>query len=201
MAITDGMLDIESHLAQCKANDEVFATRKLDAYIDLVAKNQRPGSPVVRPAAGFFDAAQQNDGRKVQRQHQLLEEQIAFVLGHELAHHYLAHLPCTASDGMLTASEWNRAITGTLPAFNQVNESAADTAGTYNVLDAGAKRQGNKLTEAGGLLTMQFFAGFDRLTPGNPIFDFERTHPPANIRTPLIQQAANGWRSGFRVPL
>jgi hypothetical protein len=194
------MLDIEAHLAKCKATDDVFGTRKLEAYIELVAKNTRPGSPVVRPAAGFFDPSQETDPRKVQRQHQLLDEQIAFVLGHELAHHYLAHLPCTAADGLLTVSEMNRVATAAVPTFNQLNESAADTAGTYNVLDAGAKRKERRLTEGGALLTMQFFMGFDRMAPGTISFDFERTHPPPNLRMPWIQTAANGWRNGMRVP-
>src|SRR5690606_19811133 len=98
MAITDGLLDIEAHLAQAQASDELFGTRKVDEYISLLATNPRAGAPIVRPAPGFFNPVQQVDGRKVARQHQLLDEQIAFVMGHELAHHYLGHLPCTAQD-------------------------------------------------------------------------------------------------------
>ena len=48
------------------------------------------GSPVPRPS-GLLPASTQSDGRKVQRQHVLFEEELAFVLGHELAHHILGH--------------------------------------------------------------------------------------------------------------
>jgi hypothetical protein len=199
MAITDGMLAIEAYIAQAKATDEVFGTRKLDQYIDFMARNLRPKQPIPRPPGNLFDAAQSTDGRKVQRQHQLLDEQIAFVLGHELAHHYLGHLPCTATGVALTGSEINHAVTSLVPVLNSANEWSADVAGTYNVLDVGAKRQGYRLTENGGLLTMQFFGGFDRASPLE--LDFERTHPPPSGRVPVIQTAANGWRSGIRVPL
>ena len=92
MAISDGLLDIQAHLAQAKAIDELFGTRKVDEYIRLIAQNQRPKQPVVRPPAGFFDPAQASDPRKLARQYQVLDEQIGFVLGHELAHHYLCLL-------------------------------------------------------------------------------------------------------------
>ena len=97
MAITDGLLDIEAHLSQARATDEIFGTHKLTDYIQLIVQQQRPKRPIVQPPPGFFDPTQHVDGRKVLRQHQLLEEQIGFVLGHELAHHYLGHLPCTSA--------------------------------------------------------------------------------------------------------
>ena len=195
MAITDGLLDIEAHLAQAQATDEVFGTNKTDQYIQMIAKHQRPKSPIVRPAPGFFDARQHVDGRKVRRQHEILDEQIAFVLGHELAHHYLGHLPCTASSsGPLDPGEVSRVLSGTLPLFNQQNEIGADVAGTNNVLRAGSRRQGYKWTEGGGLLTMRFFGGLDRFSAVDIIFGFERTHPPPVVRVPVIQQAANTWR-------
>ncbi|MBK7581554.1 MAG: M48 family metalloprotease [Myxococcales bacterium] len=197
MAISDGLLDIESHLARSKATDEIFGTNKTAQYIQLIAKNQKPGSPIIRPAPGFFDPGQDADGRKVKRQHEILDEQIAFVLGHELGHHYLGHLPCTASGGGATAAEVNQVLTSAVPFFNQPNELAADVSGTNNVLAAGKKRvPAYNWTEAGGLLTMQFFAGLDAMSPIDIVFGFERSHPPPQIRTPVIQQAAAAWRSG-----
>jgi len=204
MAISDGLLDIEAHLARCKATDEIFGTQKTGQYIQLVAKNQKPGSPVVRPAPGFFDPGQDADGRKVKRQHEILDEQIGFVLGHELAHHYLGHLPCTATGGGVTAAEVSHVLSSVVPIFNQPNELGADVAGTNNVLGAGKRRKpGYAWTEGGGLLTMQFFAGLDQMSPVD-VFNFERSHPPPQIRTPVIQQAASSWRSsggqGWQIP-
>ncbi|MBX3182491.1 MAG: M48 family metalloprotease [Polyangiaceae bacterium] len=200
MAITDGLLDIESHLAQARANDELFGTRKVDEYIAFLAQHQRPGQPIVRPAPGFFNPTQQVDGRRVARQHQLLDEQVAFVLGHELAHHYLGHLPCTAQDGPLSPGDIGRVLSGAVPLFNQPNEIAADVEGTQNVLGAGRARQSYQWTEGGGLLTMQFFAGMDRMSPVDILFSFERSHPPPQLRIPIIQQTASNFRGGFRFP-
>src|SRR5690606_4203450 len=82
--------------------------------------------------------------------------------------------------------------------FNQPNEAAADVEGTINVLDAGRARGGRgsySWTEGGGLLSMRFFAGFGQLSPASILLGFERSHPPPQLRTPLIQQAAANWRS------
>jgi Zn-dependent protease with chaperone function len=195
MAISDGLLDIEAHLAQAKATDELFGSRKTEEYIKLVAANQRPQQPIVRPPLGFFDATQHLDPRKVSRQHELFDEQLAFVLGHEMGHHYLGHLPCTAAGGPLNTGEIGMLLSGAIPAFNQPNEVAADLAGTNNVLNAGARRQGYRWTEGGALLTMQFFAGIDQFSPLDIVFGFERSHPPPLVRRPIIQQAANAWRA------
>jgi hypothetical protein len=193
MAISDGMLDIAGHLAQARAIDELFGQRKVDEYIAFIARNQRPKAPIVQPPPGFFDPVQTTDGRKVQRQHQVLDEQLAFILGHELAHHYLGHLPCTA--GNVTASELGRVLTDVVPAFNQPNELAADMAGVNNLLTTGARRQSYRFTETGALLTMQFFAGVDQMSPIDILFGFERSHPPSAIRTPVIQQTAATFRA------
>jgi hypothetical protein len=193
MAISDGMLDISGHLAQARAIDELFGLRKVDEYVAFIARNQRPKTPIVQPPLGFFDLAQTADGRKVQRQHQILDEQLAFVLGHELAHHYLGHLPCTA--GNVTASEIGRVLSDVVPAFNQPAEIAADMAGVNNVLTTGARRQGYRFNEGGALLTMQFFSGVDQLSPIDIVFGFERSHPPPAIRIPVIQQTANTFRA------
>jgi hypothetical protein len=194
MAISDGLLDIQAHLAQARAVDELFGTRKVDEYISLLARSQRPKQPIIRPPPNFFNTAQTTDARKVTRQHQIFDEQLAFVLGHELAHHYLGHLPCTAGGG-LTLADIGRVLSDAVPVFNQPNELAADYAGTNNLLSAGARRTGYRLTEGGALLTMQFFAGLDQLTPADVIFAFERTHPPPQLRQPVIQQTAGTWRA------
>ena len=204
MAISDGLLDIEAHLARAKATDELFRTNKTGEYISFIARHQRPRAPVARPPAGFFIPQHDADPRKIRRQHELLDEQLAFVLGHELGHHYLGHLPCTAAGGVgaLDPGELGRALSGVLPLFNQPNELAADVAGTNNLLTAGARRQGHRWTEGGALLTMQFFSGMDQMSPTDILFGFERSHPPPLVRVPVIQQTANTWRftGGVRLP-
>jgi hypothetical protein len=196
MAITDGLLEIEAHIAQFRATDEIFGTKKLDAYIQMLAQNQKPGRPIVRPPVGFVDPMQHIDGRKVNRQHELFDEQVAFVLGHELGHHHLGHLGCTAPGGTgATAAQLGRLLSRALPAFNQPNEIAADIAGTNNTLDAGKRRSGYKLTEGGALLTLNFFAALDQLTPATIVFGFESSHPHPLIRRPIVQQTAATWRA------
>jgi hypothetical protein len=194
MAITDGLLDIQAHLAQARAIDELFGSRKVDEYVRFIAQNQRPKTPIAQPPAGMFDPGQSVDGRKVARQHDVLDEQIAFVLGHELAHHYLGHLPCAASSG-LSAAEVARVLADAVPLFNQPNEVAADMAGVNNVLTTGARRQGYHFSEGGALLTMQFFSGIDQFSPIDILFGFERSHPPPAVRSPIIQQTAAAWRN------
>ena len=193
MAITDGLLDIEAHLSQARATDEVFGTHKLNDYIQLIVRNQRANRPIVQPPVGFFDPTQQVDGRKVLRQRQLLEEQIGFVLGHELAHHYLGHLPCTSA-GQLPIAELGQALSGTVPLFNQPNELAADASGINTLLTLGARRSGYHLTEGGALVTMQFFAGLEQFSAAQLIFAFQNDHPPAVLRAPVIQQTVLAWR-------
>ena len=193
MAITDGLLDIEAHLSSARATDETFVTHKLSDYIQLIVRNQRPNQPIVQPPLGFFDPTQVADGRKVARQHQLLEEQIGFVLGHELAHHYLGHLPCTSA-GQLPLAELGQALSGTVPLFNQPNEIAADASGTNTLMTMGARRTGYHLTEGGALITMQFFAGLEQFGAADLLFAFQSSHPPAVIRAPIIQQTVAAWR-------
>lgn len=199
MAVTDGLLEITAWLAMAQAHDEVFRTAKTDEYIRFIAKNLAPGRDIPRPS-GFFGAAEQNDGRKVQRQHVLFEEELAFVLGHELAHHHLGHLPCTGKSGPLGSAELARVLSSQVPLFNQPNEAAADLAGTTNVLDGGARRSGAHWSEEGALLTMRFFAGLEG--GFNLLSAFQQSHPPPQFRIPLIQQSANYWRrNGVGIPV
>jgi hypothetical protein len=194
MAVSDGLLQIMSQLARFRAYDERMQTNKVGEYIGLVARGARPKQPLPEAPPGFVDPRIDLDAAKVTRQYQLLDEQLAFVLGHELAHHYLGHLPCTAGGG-LTLAEVGALLSSAVPGFNQPNELAADVAGLNNVLNLGARRSDYRLTEGGALLTLQFFGGIDQLTPADILFGFERTHPPPAIRTPVVLQTANAWRA------
>ena len=202
MAISDGLLQIMSQLARFRAADELSGTNKVGEYIGLIARGARPKQPLPEPPAGFVDPRMDLDPRKLVRQYQLLDEEVAFVLGHELGHHYLGHLPCTAA-GSLTLSEIGALLSSAVPGFNQPNELAADVVGINNTLTMGARRGDYRLTEGGALLTLQFFAGLDQLTPADILFGFERSHPPPQLRTPIIQQTAAAWRAtgGVGLPI
>ena len=197
MAISDGLLEVEAHIAQFKATDELFGTRKVDQYVQLLAQNQRPNQPLARPGPGFVDPIQHVDGRKVARQRQIFEEQLAFVLGHELGHHHLGHTGCANGQGGsrgVNPSDLGRVLSRALPIFNQPNEMAADVAGVNNLLTAGSRRPAYKWTETGAMLTLSFFASLDQLTPATIVFGFERTHPHPLLRQPIVQSTANTWR-------
>jgi hypothetical protein len=202
MAITDGLLQIQSQLARFRAYDELGGTNKVGEYIGVIARGARPKQPLPEVPAGFADPRLDLDSRKVTRQYQILDEELAFVMGHELGHHYLGHLPCTAGGG-LGLAEINAILSNAVPVFNQPNELAADMAGINNTLTMGARRTDYKLTEGGALLTMQFFAGLDQLTPVDILFAFERSHPPPQVRTPIVQQTAATWRAtgGVGLPI
>lgn len=197
MAMTDGLLQIEAYMAQLRATDEVFGTQKLDAYLKYLAQNQKPKQPIVAPPAGMIDPAQHVEYRKVVREHQLLEEQMAFVLGHELGHHYLGHTGCANGRSGDRNVDWTdvlRKFQHVIPIANQPNEVYADIAGVNNLLNAGARRPGYKWTETGALITLDFFARLDKLNAASLLFAFESSHPNPAVRVPVVQRAASDWR-------
>jgi hypothetical protein len=202
MAVTDGLLQIQSQLARFRAYDELAGTNKVGEYIGIIARGARPKQPLPEPPAGFADPRFDLDGRKVTRQYQILDEELAFVLGHELGHHYLGHLPCTSTGG-LTLAQIGGVLSNAVPAFNQPNEISADVVGINNALTMGSRRTDYRLTEGGALLTMQFFSGLDQLTPIDILFGFERDHPAPQVRIPIIQQTAASWRAtgGVGLPI
>lgn len=198
MAITDGLLQIEAYVAQFRATDELFGTQKLDTYLKLVATSQKPGEPIVGPAPGLVDPAQNADPRKVTRQHQLFEEQVSFVLGHELGHHHLGHTGCAtgqSGDRNVNVADLGRILARVVPVMNQPNEVAADIAGINNLLTAGARRPNYHWNEEGALLTLAFFSRLDELTATAIALSFKNSHPNPALRVPVVKQAASTWRS------
>jgi hypothetical protein len=203
MSITDGLLQIEAYVAQLRATDEVFGTQKLDAYLQYLVQNQKPRQPIVAPPPGLVEPAQHTDYRKVVREHQLLEEQMAFVMGHELAHHHLGHTGCAigqSGNRQVTTVDLIRLGQQIVPFANQINETSADDAGVWTLLTAGARRQGHHWTEQGAILTLEFFARLDGQR--GDVFDvLLSSHPNPRARIAPVQQAAARWRaSGGTAP-
>jgi hypothetical protein len=200
MAITDGLLQIEAYTAELRATDEIFGTQKLDAYLHVFAKEQQPQQPIVTPPLALLEPVQQVDPRKVARQHQILEELLGFVLGHELGHHHLGHTGCAngqSGDRALTLGDGARFVTNIIPIFNQPLEIAADSVGVDNVLAAGARRPGYHWTEQGVLLTLGFFSTLEALQPlslTGLITTYADSHPNPTARIPFVKQEAARFR-------
>lgn len=193
MAITDELLRIQAYLARARANDDLFGTKKFDAYLGFISEAVKPKAAVPHPPADFFDEAQDTDARKVARQHELFAEELAFVMGHEIAHHYLGHTGCVGTPHPLITI--GSILSGKLPIFNQPFELAADTNGTRNLLNAGARQSVYKWTEGGGMMMLRFFGALEEITPADSIlFAFVMSHPPSGVRAPIVTQAANDWR-------
>lgn len=202
MAITGPLLKAMGHIAEAKAADDVFGGSKLNTYYKMTADSLAGGAGVPDPPAGFYTPAESNDQRKLLRQRDLFDEMVAFVLGHELAHHYLGHTGCANGtvSGQIDPAKLGRITSNVIPGFNQINESAADTSGTQNLLDAGAIRTpavGNALSEQGAILVLQFFAALSSFRPEVIFLGFMRTHPPPQLRIPMVQSTAQQWRQGI----
>lgn len=196
MAMTFPLMRALGHIAEAKAADEVFGSQRVDAYTQMAADAIRSDRPVPDPPAGFYGPNEGLDPRKLARQRVVFDEMVAFVLGHELGHHYLGHTGCANGDqrGGIDPSALGRIASRAVPGLNQPNEASADVAGTQNLLDTGAKRAGG-LTEMGGVLTLQFFGKLSQLTPSSIALAILRTHPAPQLRIPLIQSTAQQWRA------
>jgi hypothetical protein len=199
LGITDPLLEISWFLSQTAAHDQVFGTDKVQEYISSVVLGIAPDRPLPRPPARFWPSTQ-GDPRVVARSQVLLDEIVAFVLGHELAHHYLGHLPCTSQPGGL--AELGRVLSSGAPVFNQPNEHGADVYGIQNVLTTGrnlAAAGKPAWTQGGALLLLRFF----RSAGSDGLFNFGRTHPSATARVVWVEGAVSTWRAtgGVGLPL
>ncbi|CAN5922703.1 hypothetical protein BH11MYX3_BH11MYX3_35790 [soil metagenome] len=195
IAISDGMLMVAAHLANTTATDEFFGTELDVRYLDWLENHS-----IAPPPPAFYATDYQTDRRKVLRQHELFDEEIAFVLAHELAHHYLGHLACNSDGGVV--EEVGQIASDSVPLFNQTTEVAADVAGVKNVLAAGVARTGYTWTEDGALLVIAAFNRRHPLTAEDVLFGFERSHPIPHVRVPIITSTAELWHnSGGHLPL
>jgi hypothetical protein len=189
IALTDGILQVQAQLARARAADEVAGGHKLDAYLRGLARGQ------LVPARGFLSAEVETNARKRARQAQLFEEGVAYVIGHELAHHRLSHTGCVGADrGAMTTADVNRALSNRVPLANQPNELAADVYGIQNVLTAG-RESGSGWREDGALLMLRAFQARSGMPLEDAlVFGFERTHPHPEVRIPVVEQTATAWR-------
>jgi len=195
VAITSPMLTINAATSEAKAYDELFGTRFYDDYINAVAGAVRAGQEVKGIAPGKLPLPNAVDRRKLSRQRVLFDEQVAWVLGHELAHHYRGHTRCKSSGPAttITGSDAVRILSNVVPPFNQPLEAESDQFGIRNALDAGTK-QSVKWTEGGALLTLDFFHRLTGFGPDVLAMSFFRTHPLPAVRIPIVQATAQQWR-------
>ena len=202
LAATAGILEAIDAIAQTKATDELFGTHTYDAYCTAVlpgvvtSDKGRPGLP-----SGIIPTNFGGDARRWSRAHEIFDEVLAFTFGHELAHHYLGHTGCAKGQGGSgpDPSKLGRLLT-VVPAFNQVAEASADSAGCYNSLDAGRARRPNyEWSENGGVTLLDYFARLERAAgQGGPLsllnpLSVLKTHPNPLARIPLLQAVARTW--------
>jgi hypothetical protein len=198
MAGTEGLLETIDAISQTVANDDLYGTRTYEQYAGSViprlvqSSSASPALPM-----GIIPLTTVLDPRRLSHAHELFDAIVAFAFGHELSHHYLGHTGCVAGGaaGGVDPAAILR-LASRIPVFNQPLETAADTAGTINVLDGGrARRPGYVWTERGGLLLLDFFARMESaagVSPLNPI-GFLQTHPHPALRIPVVQMVAQGW--------
>ena len=204
MGITMPLVLIIARSSEARAYDELFGTAKYNELVNGFATEVRAQKTVTGPPAGFLPLPQALDPRKLARQKFLFDEQVAFVLGHELAHHYRGHTGCAngaGGGGGITAQDVGRLLSNTVPLFNQPNEIEADVQGTFNVLDTGSRRSTGRYTEEGANLVLDFFSRLESLGVETIVLGFLMTHPPPQLRLPIVQNAAQQWRNnGGRAP-
>lgn len=200
LAATEGFLLAVDAIAQTRATDERFGTKTYETYASTVAKrleNPKGGGPGL--PAGSIPAAHVNDPQRLSRAREIFDDIVAFAFGHELAHHHLGHTGC--ANGQAGAAGPNPAVIGqivttVIPGLNQPTEIAADTAGCFNVLDAGrARRPLYAWSEQGGLWLFDFFGRLEGNAPLLAAVGFLRTHPDSRLRAPIVRAAANAWRA------
>lgn len=203
LAATAGILEAVDAIAQTRATDELFGTQTYDAYCNAVLPQMVKNS-AARAAlpAGIIPANLGPDPRRWSRAREIFDDIIAFTFGHELAHHYLGHTGCAKGQAMSSGPDPAKLgrLLSIVPLFNQAGEAAADSAGSYNALDAGrARRPQYEWSETGGVMLLDYFARIERAGGGggplsllNPV-QFLKTHPNPLARIPLVQTIARTW--------
>ncbi|HEY8429454.1 MAG TPA: hypothetical protein VIL20_13810 [Sandaracinaceae bacterium] len=202
MMITTAMLELAAGIAETKAYDEVAGTDTYEQYVASVVDQVRRQAPVTGPSPSLHQAPHATDPHKLARQVHLFDQQIAFIVGHELAHHYRGHTGCVGgrTQAEIQRDELAQLLARTVPPFSQPFEVEADMWSVANVLDAGRNRSGGTWTQEGALLNLDFFRRLSDRGGAELVLAFLSTHPPAVIRVPIVRSAAQQWRPGWRPP-
>ena len=204
VAVTGPLLLIMARTSEARAFDETTGASKYNELANAIASEVRAQKAVAGPAPGFLQLPQALDPRKLARQKFLFDEQVAFVLGHEIAHHHRGHTGCAngaSSSNAITPRDIGRLLSNAIPLFNQPNEVEADIQGTFNLLDTGSRRQGGAWSEEGATMTLDFFSRLQSLGVETVVLGFLMTHPPPQFRLSIVRTAAQQWRSnGGKAP-
>lgn len=200
MLVTSAMLVLAAGISEAKAFDEQSNTNHMSTYVDTVIQQVRSKRPVGPVPATLLTGPVALDAHKLARQQHLFDQQIAFIIAHELAHHYRGHTGCVRgrSNAQIQADDISRTLSRTVPIFSQPREVEADMWGMVNVLEAGAQRPGATWNEEGALLNLDFFRRLRQRGGGNLAMLFLSTHPAPQLRVPIVQSISRQWRPGWR---
>lgn len=199
--ITTPMLTIAAATAEARAYDELAHTSTYETYASSIMDMIRHGS-VRGLAPGALSGPLATDPRKLARQRHLFDEEVAFILGHEMAHHYRGHTGCTPSGSASAqeAEDLQRSLAQAAPPLEQPFEIEADMWGMTSVLEAGHERAGGHWSDEGALLSLDTFRHLGETTADALPLVFLSTHPPSLVRAPLVEQVQRSWTPG-RAPL
>lgn len=202
MLITSAMLVLVAGISEATAFDEVANTKHYNVYADEVVRQVRSKLPVGAVPPTLLTGPMALDTHKLARQEHLFDQQIAFILGHELAHHYRGHTSCVGgrSAAQAEADELTRILAHTVPLFSQPREVEADMWGVVNLLEAGGQRPQGSWNEEGALLNLDFFGRLRQRGGSELAMLFLSTHPAPQLRAPIVRTAVRQWRPGWRPP-
>lgn len=202
MMITSAMIELAAGISEAKAYDELADTQTYETYVTSVVDQVRREQPVTGVDPSLHTAPHATDAHKLARQRHLFDQQIAFILGHELGHHHLGHTNCVGgrTQAQIERDEMAAVLSHTVPPFEQPREIEADMWGLTNVLEAGHERPGGTWSHEGALLNMDFFRRLSDHGGAELVLAFLSTHPPSIIRIPIIRSTAQQWTPGWRPP-
>lgn len=201
LMITSAMIMVCAASAEARAYDELAGANALESYAQALLEDLRNGRAVRALDRSLLSGPNASDPRRLARAIHLYDQQVAFILGHELAHHYRGHTGC-AEDGATTASareaeELQRGLANAASPLEQPFEVEADVWGVTSVLERGRTRAGGVWNEEGALLSLEVFRHFGPLAGGGvDVGVFLSTHPPSELRAPVVSQAAAMYRPG-----
>ncbi|HJL18255.1 MAG TPA: M48 family metalloprotease, partial [Sandaracinaceae bacterium LLY-WYZ-13_1] len=202
MMITTAMLEVAAGIAETKAYDELAGTDTYETYVTHVVELVRNDRRMEGVDASLHSAPHATDPHKLARQRHLFDQQVAFILGHELAHHYRGHTNCVEgrTEAEIERDQLSQLLAHTVPPFSQPREVEADMWGVTNVLEAGHGREGGTWTEEGAMLNLDFFRRVSDHGGAELVMAFLSTHPPSVLRIPIVRSTTQQWNPGWRPP-